>query len=83
MKGLCEKVQSRRRIFAGALRYAALGVLAAGGFFVGVKRRRLLRQGKCINGGPGQLGCRGCGVLQQCGLPRALSAKKVLGGSGA
>ncbi len=83
MKGLCDKVKSRRDVFAGALRYMAVGVLAAGGFFVGVKRRRLVRQGKCINGGPGQLGCRGCGALQQCGLPRALSAKKVLGGSSA
>ena len=83
MKDPCEKIQNRRDVFAGALRYAALGVLAAGGAFAGLKRRRLLRQGKCINGGPGQSGCRGCGVLQQCGLPQALSAKKVLEGGGA
>jgi len=68
---------SRRELFAGALRYAALGLLTAGGAVLFAKRRRLLREGVCIN----DRFCDGCAILQQCALPGALSAKKVLTGA--
>jgi hypothetical protein len=65
--------RSRRELFAGALRYAALGLLAVGGTVLFAKRRRLLQEGACIN----DRLCAGCAILQQCTLPRALSAKKI------
>jgi hypothetical protein len=68
------KVQNRRQLFAGALRYATLGLLGAGAWSVAAKRRRLLREGKCVNGGI----CSGCEVFEECGLPQALSAKEIL-----
>ncbi len=67
------QVQSRRQLFAGALRYVTLGLFAAGARSVAAKRRRLLREGKCINGGI----CSGCKVFEQCGLPQALSAREA------
>jgi hypothetical protein len=70
------KVQSRRELFTGALRYATLGLLTAGGAALYAKRQRLVRQGICISDGI----CAGCKVLDRCGLPAALSAKKVLVG---
>lgn len=70
------KVRSRRELFAGVLRYAALGLLTAGGAILFAKRRRLLREGRCVNDGV----CGGCRLLDNCGLPRAASARKVLAG---
>jgi len=67
-----EKVQSRRQLFTSALRYAALGALAAVGGFTYTKKRRLANNGICIN----RQICASCGILQECGLPPALSAKK-------
>ena len=64
---------SRRELFAGALRYAALGLVAAGGGALFAKRRRLVQEGVCSNN---RL-CDGCAILQQCTLPVALSAKKI------
>ena len=69
----CEKVQSRRKLFAAALRYVTLGALGAIGAAAFVRRRRLVREGKCVNSGI----CRGCGIFEQCGLPQALSAKQL------
>ena len=71
-------VQSRRQLLAGVLRYISLGFVAAGGGALFAKRRRLVREGKCINKGI----CRGCEVFDKCGLPQALSAKDVLAGIG-
>jgi hypothetical protein len=70
------KVQSRRELFAGALRYATLGLLTAGGAALYAKRRRLVQQGVCIGDGV----CAGCNIFEQCSLPAALSVKKVLVG---
>ncbi len=68
------KTQSRRYIIQDALRYAALTVLggAAGGAIV--KKRRLLKEGKCVNRGI----CAGCDVYSNCRLPQALSKKHTL-----
>jgi hypothetical protein len=70
------QAQSRRQLLAGVLRYATLGLLTAGAGALFAKRRRLVREGKCINKGI----CRGCKVFEKCGLPQALSAKEVLMG---
>ncbi|HUW17937.1 MAG TPA: hypothetical protein VMW16_01390 [Sedimentisphaerales bacterium] len=64
----------RRELLTGVVRYAALGLLGAAGGAVLAKRRRLVREGKCVNGGI----CRRCEVFEKCGLPQALSAKEVL-----
>jgi hypothetical protein len=69
-------MQNRRQLLEGALRYATLGLLTAGGYAIFSKRNRLLREGKCINSGI----CTGCEVFKQCGLPQALSARKALTG---
>ena len=67
----CEKVQNRRQLFTSVLRYAALGVLGAVGGSAFAKRRRLAQRGICIN----RQICGSCGILEECGLPPALSAK--------
>ncbi len=66
-----EKVQNRRQLFTSVLRYATLGVLGAVGGSVFAKRRRLVKNGICIN----REICRSCGIFKECGLPPALSAK--------
>ena len=66
-----EKVQSRRKLFISVLRYATLGVLGVVGGSVFAKKRRLVRNGVCINHGI----CQSCGILSECSLPRALSVK--------
>jgi len=68
------KLQARRRFVTHALRNAALAVLGVGGGVIVLKRRRLLREGKCLNRGM----CRDCAVFSDCGLPRALSPRDVL-----
>ncbi len=67
-------IRSRRDLFAQVGRYATLGLLTAGAAGIFAKRRRLIRQGKCIGSGA----CTGCVILARCGLPRALSAKETL-----
>ena len=66
--------QSRRKLLEAALRYGTLGLLGAAGGTFFAKRRRLMREGKCINNGV----CRGCKAFERCNLPPALSAKEVL-----
>jgi len=58
------------------LRYAVLGLLTAGGAGMFFKKRRLMREGKCINSGI----CAGCKILGQCGLPAAFSVRRTLTG---
>lgn len=71
------KVQSRRELFAGVLRYATLGLLTVGGAALYAKKWRLVHQGVCIRDGL----CADCKILERCGLPAALSAKEVLAGA--
>lgn len=68
------KLQNRRQMLAAALRYATLGLLGTFGVSAVSRRRRLVREGKCINKGT----CRGCEVFQTCSLPQALSEKEGL-----
>ena len=66
---------SRRQLLRGGLRFATLGVIGVAGGAVAVKRRRLLREGKCVNRGI----CKRCGVFSGCGLPRAISVRRSVG----
>lgn len=77
MKKSAEGTQSRREFFAGALRYGALGLMASVSAMLFAKRRRLVRQGLCINSGI----CAGCEVLENCSLPPAVSARENLAGA--
>lgn len=74
MNELLSRLQARRRFVTRVLRNASLALLALGGGAVVVKRRKLLREGKCLHRGM----CRDCGVFEDCGLPRALSTRDVL-----
>ena len=76
MKKSSEKMSSRRELMAKVLRGGMVGLIGAGGGAAVAKRRRLVREGKCINKGV----CRGCDVFEECGLPAALSAKEFLRG---
>ncbi len=69
-----EKEKNRRQILISVGRYGVLGFLAAATGTLLAKRRRLIREGKCVNGWV----CSGCGVFEGCGLPQALSAKQFL-----
>ncbi|MCK5174064.1 MAG: hypothetical protein KAR47_11785 [Planctomycetes bacterium] len=75
MKEAKRNMQNRRSLLLGLLRYATLGLVGAAGGGVIAKRRRLVREGKCVGRGI----CSACGVFDGCGLPQALSAKQVLG----
>ena len=74
MSRLLNGLHARRQFLTRALRNASLALLGLGGGAVVVKRRRLLREGKCLNDGM----CKQCGVFEDCGLPRALSTRDVL-----
>jgi len=67
-------VPARRSFFQQTLRNASLALLGLAGGATVLKRRRLLREGKCLNLGL----CRDCKVFDDCGLPRALSTRNVL-----
>ena len=67
-------IRSRRELFAQVGRYATLGLLTAGVAGIFAKRRRLIRQGKCVSSRT----CLGCKILARCELPRALSARDAL-----
>ncbi|MHC4622815.1 MAG: hypothetical protein ACYS4W_02820 [Planctomycetota bacterium] len=71
-------ISSRREMLLAFLRYGVLAVLVAAGASAFVKRRRLEREGKCING----RACRDCSILDRCELPAALSAKRNSAGKG-
>ena len=67
---------NRRQILVGFMRYFTLGLIGAMGGSIFARRRRLIREDKCISKGI----CSGCEVFEKCGLPQALSAKEVLAG---
>jgi hypothetical protein len=74
MSGALRGITARRQFVGGLLRKASLAVLGLAGGAIVVKRRRLLREGMCLNQGM----CRDCEVFDDCGLPRALSTRDVL-----
>jgi hypothetical protein len=67
--------RTRRELFISALRLGSLGAIGACAGAALTKRQRLVKQGICIGGG---LCCR-CDLFDDCGLPRAASAKLAKG----
>jgi hypothetical protein len=63
---------NRREFLTAVARYGTLGLLGAAGGWIAAKRRRLVRQGVCINDGT----CAGCPVVAECDLPAALGLKE-------
>ena len=64
---------SRRRWFAAGLRWGVAGLISA----VSVHLLSRKKEDSCIDP-HGHLSCRGCGALDGCSLPRALSVKQYL-----
>ncbi len=75
MKINIKTTTNRRQLFTSVLRYATLGLVGISGISLVAKRRRLVKENKCVNSGI----CSGCGQFDLCGLPQALSAKRFLG----
>jgi hypothetical protein len=67
-------IPARRRFLRGVFRNVSLTLLGVAAGATVAKRRRLVREGKCLNQGV----CSGCEVFDECGLPRALSAKLAM-----
>jgi len=70
-------LMSRRSALVNIARFGALTVVASIGVFTQTKRRRLLREGKCISNNQ----CANCQILSDCSLPLALSQKSKSGGA--
>lgn len=71
------KKVNRRNALAGLARWGVLGIVGA---VTGVFLKRTLtseNEQACADTAR-RLGCRQCGQLDQCGLPRALSVKQFL-----
>ncbi len=72
---------TRRGLFLGAFRAAGAAVLAV---VTGALVRRNLLAGPSAAGGEAPCDnrfiCRGCGRLESCGLPQAISTRQGLGG---
>lgn len=64
---------SRREFLHGVARYGWLAALAAVAVRTAGRESRSLANQRCVNRGV----CRGCVVFADCGLPAALSAKRV------
>ena len=71
MSSQSKKALNRRQVFKSVLRYATLGLLGVIAGNVFAKKRRLTRNGICIN----REICQSCGIFDKCGLPPALSAR--------
>lgn len=70
--------KKRRGALKAAARYSILALLGAVGYKMGVKKPvdNPSSVNACIADGI----CSRCGVYEKCGLPQALSRKKVLAG---
>jgi hypothetical protein len=68
---------SRREFLIGTARYGMLSFVGLIAGFNAAKARRLWPKQTCINQGL----CAGCAVFADCGLPQALTAKTMVGGS--
>jgi hypothetical protein len=62
----------RRGVLRSFARFGVVSLLGGLGVFGVVKRRRLLRDGKCVGLGA----CGGCGAFSDCGLPLAIAEKQ-------
>lgn len=69
------RISTRRQWISATARWGAIGAIAAA--WLRVSGGKPLGEQVCIDL-KGQTGCRGCGLLSECGLPRALSVKQFL-----
>ena len=76
MNKINDNLQTRRSALKHIARCGLLAGLGALTIFAEAKRRRLLRQGKCISNSQ----CVNCEILNKCSLPSALSQKQKAGG---
>ena len=67
---------NRRQLFRKSMRYLTLGVIGAGGGAIAAKRGKLVKENKCIS----ESACGGCEILDECVLPRGMSARRVMEG---
>ena len=67
------RIHARRQFCRSMLRNVSLALVGIIGGAAAVKRRRLEREGACVNRGI----CSGCEVFEECGLPRALSVRRA------
>jgi hypothetical protein len=67
-----DNLVGRRGVVLGLGRLGMLGLLGGLAVFGEAKRRRLLREGKCVGGGV----CDACGSFGDCGLPEAVAVKQ-------
>jgi len=72
MRIYAQSVESRREFFRAAARYALLALVSVTACLAALPRTPGGQ--RCINQGI----CGSCGVFAKCGLPQALSAKRVL-----
>ena len=63
--------KNRRQLLVSGVRAGLLALLGFAGAGAVAKRRRLVKEGKCIN----RSLCCDCKVFDDCRLPAALSAK--------
>ena len=70
-----ESRQNRREFLRTVARYGALGGLGFLGGYLALRDSPTVEGQACISAGA----CRGCGVLDRCDLPAAVSAKSGLG----
>jgi len=66
--------QTRREFMRGVLRGAALAGAAVFSAAMLLRKHRAPTEEPCVNNSI----CRGCGVLESCRLPQALSARRAL-----
>jgi hypothetical protein len=67
---------NRREFLRGGIRYALLAGIGAVTAAVAGKQNGRLSGQNCVNEGI----CRGCGVVDDCGLPQALSFRQATKG---
>ena len=70
-----KRTVSRRGCFTAGLRWAVMGLISVLSFRL-LMREKTTSQ-SCIDP-KGHVGCRGCGSLNECALPRALSFKQLI-----
>jgi hypothetical protein len=69
-------IHSRRGLLGSVLRWGAAMGAAAGGLALFKRNRGPISETECRDP-EGRTGCKACGLMASCGLPRGLSFKQV------